>query len=287
MFQQISRFQSDDPRFVAAAMDLGMPMQISCMKHLDADSQKHGQTFVTYSLSSNGEMSPNELYTLLLSGGLLAQNPAHPVFAALAGIDNFLALRGQLGFPLSLVPLQPRNFQQGLNRVCLLRPRRQNDGDLGSGECVGRHIDLDLPAAAVAALCAFPFGFGAPASSYRVYDGPSRAFPGLSLAALLRALMAYDHVVKNAAQTSGPLQDRHGTMALDIDLPGFLPGDHPVLHAYNAILIFARLTGLRLKPQTFFFTSEYSAMIPVDSNQDTIDLTERFLTEGAAVFLKS
>ncbi|MBP7951430.1 MAG: hypothetical protein KA004_17435 [Verrucomicrobiales bacterium] len=294
MFPATSRFQTDDARFAAAAMDLGMPMQRSCMKHLDAASQKHNATFLTFSLASDGEQSPHALYTALCEGSLIRRQPAHPVFAALAGIDNYTDLIAEGAGMASLVPLHPEHFRAGINRLCILRPARKNDGNL-SAHCRPadpgtRSIDLDPEFAAVAALCAFPMRLRAGTNGrYRVWDGPSLAFPGLTLADLLLSFRAYDAEVHTAAKAAPlPLDDPHRNIPLAHAMPGFTAGDHPAQHAYNAIRIYRVLTGdAARRPNTLLFTANFAALIPTDADPATQRITQRFLTQGGSVFLDS
>lgn len=284
-YAAVASFQTGCTKFAAACASLGIPWKRSCLKHVEAGhrgSQRHDKITLTWHLGATAHESANDLFRSLNNGSMHRETPAHPLLAALVAIENYQALTQEQPGPVSLVPANAEAWQANTSRLCALRPATVNDGNLNA-PCQAQ-VGMEPRYAAVAALCGFPFH--ASGSTFQ-FGGESAAFPSLTLRDLVTAFMHFDNEMIYAATHEVPLSDPLKTTAVTHTLPGYPAGEHPAHYALAAVSIYARLAGpAARKPATVFLTSNFCALIPLDSDHQTQSLTAQFLTQGGGVFLQ-
>jgi len=273
-------FQTGDPIFAAACASLGMPCRFDPMEHKPTASAKRNQLYKTWHIarSEDGAHDPRSILEELSNGNLAQTAPAHPIFSALAAIESYAALAAHPSYELSLVPFFPTAFRAKTNRICTLRPPRQNDGRLNHIEhTLERKIIRMVPQyAAVAAVCGFRFysTIGEPS----VLMSDSVAFPGLSI---LQLVEWFNHFA-SMANAGGIIHP--GSVTVAHTLPGFPPGEHPAHYALTAIRIFQAYSQAQA-PTRFLFTGTFSALVPTKLDPSEQDRTLRFLTQGGSALL--
>ena len=278
-------FQTGDTKFAAACASLGIPWKRSCMKHVEAGnrgSQRHDKISLTWYLGATAHESANELFRSLNNGSMHRDTPGHPLLAALVAIENYQTFTNDQRGPVSLVPANDYAWKSKQSRLCALRPSQHNDGNLNTF-CIAQ-VGMEPRYAAVAALCGFPFHT---AGHSVQFGGESAAFPSLTLRELVTAFMHFDNEMVYAATHETPLSDPLRTTEVSHVLPGYPAGEHPAHYGLAAVSIYARLAGpAAMKPATVFLTSNFCALIPLDSDHKTQSLTANFLTKGGSVFLQ-
>lgn len=286
-FTATNWFQTPDTKFAAACAALGIPWKRSCVKHVSAGTGSSARSArdpitLTWYLGATAFESAHDLHRALASGVMHTGTPAHPLLAALVAIENYCALTQSQPTPISLVPANAPAWQNNTSRLCALRPSAVNDGNLNSpGEQV---VGMEARFAAVAALCGFRFTAAWPTFHF---SADSLAFPSLSLAALVEGFMHFDNQMIAAAREQTPLSDILRTTEVAHTLPGYPAGEHPAHYGLAAVSIYQRLAGpAARKPATVFLTSNFCALIPLNSDHKTQSLTAEFLTKGGGVFLK-
>lgn len=293
-YQAVTSYQLGEPRLAAALAALGYPVRADIMKHIPVGSQEHNKLHQTWHVGHHGgEETARELVYKLQTGELYTEQPAHPFFACLAGIDTYQRLIDPSPLPLSLVPYHPKVWTA--QKICALRFKTQNDGDLNEIGHIGPIgltaprqpipiVPMDAHYAAAAAVCGFPL-HGTRANEqgrYNVLHGTSRSMP-LKIEELC---LAFTSAYQQTAAATPTALNPTAIVELTHTLPGALPGEHPALYALAATQIYQAYTGTRAKkPGTFLFTANFSAVVPVNIDQKEMDLTDRFLVEGGKVFL--
>lgn len=278
-----SSFQVSDAKFASACVALGMGCVYDAMEHVPSGpnaSQKHNTLYKTFHLSPGGEYYPKELYAALSEGRLAKQNPAHPIFPALAAIESYELLRHRYALELSLLPLIPEAYAAGIQRSCVLHVPRPQDGNLNIVLIPGQCVEMDFHFAAVAAVCGFPFRSTqpTPAGRVRVNVGPSLAFPGLDLRSLCEFFVNFD---TQAAQEAPPPD---GRVQIAHTFPGAPPGEHAAHYAHAAVKIYQAYTGRPAnKASRLLLTSAFSALVSSKMDKAEEDLAVRFIVEGGSV----
>lgn len=281
-----SSFQVSDAKFASACVALGMGCVYDAMEHVPSGpnaSQKHQQLYKTFHLSPGGEYFPKEIYAALSEGRLAKQNPAHPIFPALAAIESYELLRQRYPLELSLIPLLPEAYAAGIQRTCVLHVPRQNDGNLNALLSIiapPPTVEMDFHFAAVAAVCGFPFRSTQPTLTGRVEVNvaPSFAFAGLDLRALCEFFVNFD---SQAAQEAPPPD---GRVEIAHTFPGAPPGEHAAHYAHAAVKIYQAYTGRPAnKASRLLLTSAFSALVSSKMTKAEEDLAVRFIVEGGSV----
>jgi hypothetical protein len=281
----ISSFQVNDPKFAAAAVALGCPCHVDFMEHVpsgNADSQKHVTLHKTFHLGTDGVHVPKDLHAGYADGSLARENPAHPLFPALAAIESFERLRSP-GGPLSLLPLFAKAFATGIQRACILRPSQPSDGNLNAFNTGTTALGMDTHFAAVAAVCGFGFlrTEQIHAGKFPVLIQDSHTFPGLELRDLCDWFMAFDR------QTTATAPDALGRVEVAHTLPGAPAGEHAAHYALAAVRIYQTYTiGKKAnRPNRFLFTGNFSALVPTDLDTAAADTVTKFVAKGGSVLL--
>lgn len=284
MISPYSSFQVSDPKFAAACVALGMGCTYDAMEHVPSgpgDSQKRQTLYKTFHLTPSEEYFPKELYNKLSTGKLAIENPAHPLFPALAAIESLEMLRAQHPQELSLVPLLPAAFLSGLQRACILQLPRPNDGNLNphftAVTAPTRYAPMDRHFAAVAAVAGFPFLSTEPNyGRTNVIVGPSLAFPGLDLQALCQFFIDFE--------SQGATPDLAGRVPVAHSFPGAPPGEHAIHYAYAAVRVYQGYTSRAAQKATrLLLTSTFSALVSSKMDKKEEDLAVRFIVEGGSV----
>jgi hypothetical protein len=267
----LSTFQTADTTFAAAILALGIPVKYSCVKHVSATSAAHNVTHQTWHCGEEA----HGLHLSLQDGTLATSSPAHPIFAALAAIENYKLLLSPPCVRLSLVPLNPTAFPTGLQPACVIRPSAQNDGNLNrpiaDAATVQPHYAALLATAGIPLIISS--GTGIPCAF------ADSTYPGLNTMHILQAAMDAED------QLTTPVAPEDNRQSISSLLPGFTPGEHPLHYAIAALIYYRLLTGPGAnRARTTFLTADFMALIPTSADKETQILTEKFLTTGGSVF---